>query len=526
MNKFLKDGEVAAVVKLVIIVGLFIQLCLRPAKGSKPADKDLRNDDVYSVENARNLSSTGKCPLSDLSIRCRILRARQMFYSEIKKFHAEAKRVDIKRVKRQSETLSKALLGKAVKDNDRKISIDKSTKTKEEQNKAKKKKLQEKFKARWRFWNGRYMKLPVCNTTAATTKETTHALTTTKPKPNLKYIKLTKQQKEILVVEHNKERRAVDPPATNMKHMSWDEELSWVAEQHTNSCSYREQLAFIPVESGVKQPDIIRHSVLDAEIGFNWFAWKNTRGLPKTFVSDVMTAWMSEKAYYDIYTRVCKSVCRHYLQVIWANTFKIGCSASSCGRYILNGVTWYKTTVLLCAYAPRGNVVEFESAVARSLSYITPPRTRPPYKYGPTCEDCGAQLDTNLKNSTKLAKSSEKVVAPRSDTSYAKYDKWKDVCVKKLCKNRDRDKEIPFIAPPSPTTTTFSWTTTLTSITRSSPGIPCVNSNDLDIQSSDDGDDTIIIVEVPSKASYMSPKNASFVIALCVLLQLLVLNTL
>nr|XP_026696361.1 uncharacterized protein LOC113475782 [Ciona intestinalis]XP_026696362.1 uncharacterized protein LOC113475782 [Ciona intestinalis] len=350
----------------------------------------------------------------------------------------------------------------------------------------------EKFKSRWRFYNGRYVELPVCETTASPIDPGPP----TTPLPNLKRIILTKQQKEMLLFEHNKARRNVDPTATNMLLKTWDEELEWVAQNKTDSCSFSERNAFHHVGSGKPAIDIVRHSEINAEIGFNWFAWRNTGGLPNSFVTDVMEAWMSEKLYYDYEERTCSSVCRHYLQVIWAETFKLGCTASCCRKYVINGVTWTDTTLLVCAYAPRGNVVDYTSSKATGFSYTTPPKTRHPYKRGKSCYDCGGYLEKG-ENATVLNATSH-------NPAFGNTKEPPDTCVDKLCTNTDRDKKIPFKTLPYPTSTTFPWTTTMTAMTTSSPGIPCVKEIEIQI---DDG--SSVNITIPSSAG-PGQRNPSF----------------
>ena len=119
-------------------------------------------------------------------------------------------------------------------------------------------------------------------------------------------------ERQSIVREHNEMRRKVAPPATNMRLLTWDNELAWIAEQHTRECTYQEHSAFA---ESMERRDIKRHSYLNAEVGFNWYAWENTADLPRDFIFDVMRGWMEEKRFYNHEQKTCSAVCRHYLQV-------------------------------------------------------------------------------------------------------------------------------------------------------------------------------------------------------------------
>ncbi|MQL74780.1 hypothetical protein Taro_007146 [Colocasia esculenta] len=59
--------------------------------------------------------------------------------------------------------------------------------------------------------------------------------------------------------------------------------------------------------------------------------------------------WENEKQYYDYASNSCigEQVCRHYTQVVWADTKRVGCGHAKCD----NGVD-----IVVCNYDPSGNV--------------------------------------------------------------------------------------------------------------------------------------------------------------------------
>jgi pathogenesis-related protein 1 len=65
--------------------------------------------------------------------------------------------------------------------------------------------------------------------------------------------------------------------------------------------------------------------------------------------SDAVKLWVDEKSNYDYNSDSCVGgECRHYTQVIWRNSFRLGCAKARCS----NG-----GTLISCNYAPSGNFV-------------------------------------------------------------------------------------------------------------------------------------------------------------------------
>uniref|UniRef100_A0A8C6RNX8 SCP domain-containing protein n=1 Tax=Nannospalax galili TaxID=1026970 RepID=A0A8C6RNX8_NANGA len=63
----------------------------------------------------------------------------------------------------------------------------------------------------------------------------------------------------------------------------------------------------------------------------------------------------------DFNTRKCKKVCGHYTQVVWADSYKVGCAVQFCPR---DGAHF------ICNYGPAGNYPTW------------------PYERGAVCSDC------------------------------------------------------------------------------------------------------------------------------------------
>ncbi|KAM7257521.1 hypothetical protein ACFE04_013262 [Oxalis oulophora] len=67
--------------------------------------------------------------------------------------------------------------------------------------------------------------------------------------------------------------------------------------------------------------------------------------------TQAVALWVNEKQYYDYSTNQCVNgaECRHYTQVVWANSVQLGCAKVTCN----NGVS----TIISCNYSPPGNYV-------------------------------------------------------------------------------------------------------------------------------------------------------------------------
>ncbi|KAM4883200.1 glioma pathogenesis-related protein 1 isoform 3-T3 [Thomomys bottae] len=169
---------------------------------------------------------------------------------------------------------------------------------------------------------------------------------------------------------HNKFRSEVNPPATNMLHMTWEPALAQIAKAWAKHCYFEHNPG--------------RKSNLNfTSVGEN--IW--TGSLSLFSVSSAISNWYSEIQYYEFSTRRCTKVCGHYTQVVWADSYKVGCAVQFCPKVsgfkrLSNGAHF------ICNYGPGGNYPTW------------------PYKIGATCSAC-----------------------PQSDK-----------CVENLCINPQRDK--------------------------------------------------------------------------------------
>ncbi|KAI5930118.1 Glioma pathogenesis-related protein 1 [Manis javanica] len=155
---------------------------------------------------------------------------------------------------------------------------------------------------------------------------------------------------------HNKFRSEVYPTASDMLYMTWDPVLAQIAKAWARNCWFEHNVQ-------LKQPHRLHPNF--TSLGEN--IW--TGSLSIFSVSSAVTAWYNEIQYYDFKTRKCSRVCGHYTQVVWANSYKIGCAVQFCPK--VSGVASLSNGAhFICNYGPAGNYPTW------------------PYKKGSTCSAC------------------------------------------------------------------------------------------------------------------------------------------
>ncbi|XP_072340076.1 GLIPR1-like protein 1 [Scyliorhinus torazame] len=166
---------------------------------------------------------------------------------------------------------------------------------------------------------------------------------------------------EMCVNQHNRHRSAVNPGASNMHFMSWDAGLAKTAKAWSKTCS------------SAKNPHLERgdgHPSFDT-VGENSYIASGTIS-----IVDAIQSWNDEGTHFDFANNLCakKYVCKHYTQLVWGETYKLGCAANHCSKGI-NGSKIKDGAIFVCNYSPSGNVEELT-----------------PYHKGAPCTACGADF--------------------------------------------------------------------------------------------------------------------------------------
>ncbi|XP_012668956.1 cysteine-rich secretory protein 3-like [Otolemur garnettii] len=163
-------------------------------------------------------------------------------------------------------------------------------------------------------------------------------------------------QSEIINI-HNKFRRSVSPPASNMLKMEWSSEAAVNAQKWANQCTHK-------------------HSNSE-------FRKTNLKCGENLFMSSVPTPWSraiqewynEERDFiFEVGPKTPSAVVGHYTQVVWYSSYLAGCGYAYCPNQALKH--YY-----VCQYCPAGNF--------RSRLYK-------PYDKGQPCASCPGHCDNGL----------------------------------------------------------------------------------------------------------------------------------
>ncbi|XP_026555177.1 glioma pathogenesis-related protein 1 isoform X1 [Pseudonaja textilis] len=154
---------------------------------------------------------------------------------------------------------------------------------------------------------------------------------------------------------HNRFRSNVDPPASNMKRMSWDHDLAKTALGWANMCQFNHNPDLRSPGKAHPNFTVVGENIWTGSI---WYF----------NVTSALTNWYNEVQYYNYATQHCKHVCGHYTQMVWAKTYKVGCAVHYCP--VVQGFGGSDAAHFICDYGPGGNYRTW------------------PYKSGVTCSEC------------------------------------------------------------------------------------------------------------------------------------------
>ncbi|XP_071958483.1 uncharacterized protein [Antedon mediterranea] len=161
---------------------------------------------------------------------------------------------------------------------------------------------------------------------------------------------------QAILDKHNELRSGVNPEASDMIFMKWDDDLATLAQEWSDTCTW---------DHG--QPDSDTTSVFNP-IGQNLWLGSGTADVQPDGVGATQ-AWYNEVSMYTYESRACTGVCGHYTQVVWADSYAVGCGITFCSE-TSEGQT--NAWLLTCNYGPAGNY------------------QRHPYLSGSSCTECSS----------------------------------------------------------------------------------------------------------------------------------------
>nr|XP_026691286.1 GLIPR1-like protein 1 [Ciona intestinalis] len=137
---------------------------------------------------------------------------------------------------------------------------------------------------------------------------------------------LTRSQQNVFVDEHNNYRRQTNPPAADMRGISWDSELQDLAEMHAKKCTF---------EHSNRKSKIPQFP----QVGENIYVGSG-KNVDKV-INETTKSWHSEVESYMYKDNSCrdKSICGHYTQLVWAKSFKLGCAVAKCSYVLFYAIT-------------------------------------------------------------------------------------------------------------------------------------------------------------------------------------------
>ncbi|XP_027128063.1 GLIPR1-like protein 1 isoform X2 [Larimichthys crocea] len=147
------------------------------------------------------------------------------------------------------------------------------------------------------------------------------------------------------VSEHNRARSSVNPPASDMLYMTWDEGLAITARAWARHCRF---------EHNIYLDDVRRVHPTFNSVGENLWI-----GSPQSSftVKGAIQSWVKEKVDYNYNRNACTNKCGHYTQVVWASSYKVGCAVQLCQNGVIGGFGNRETVNFVCNYAVGGNVI-------------------------------------------------------------------------------------------------------------------------------------------------------------------------
>lgn len=155
------------------------------------------------------------------------------------------------------------------------------------------------------------------------------------------------------------------PPAANMKMMVWDEELARIAQRHADQCKFAHDC------SNCRRTDRFG-------VGQNLYIYKQTQSKPDNDWDKAVTDWYDEVELFSadhVEPFKFSSAIGHYSQLVWSETDKVGCGATS-----FRDGKWF-ATLYTCNYGPNGNFIRGQM-----------------YAQGAACSQCGSEASCSRQH--------------------------------------------------------------------------------------------------------------------------------
>ncbi|KAF6339391.1 GLIPR1 like 2 [Rhinolophus ferrumequinum] len=152
---------------------------------------------------------------------------------------------------------------------------------------------------------------------------------------------------------HNELRGNVTPTGANLRFMTWDVALSRTARAWGKKCVFKRNTHL--------EEEKMAHPKFNG-IGENMWV-----GPENEFTASIaIRSWYAERKNYNFENDHCSGNCSNYIQLVWDNSYKVGCAVTPCSK--IGDIK--HAAIFICNYAPGGTL------------------TRRPYKPGVICSLC------------------------------------------------------------------------------------------------------------------------------------------
>nr|XP_004227533.1 GLIPR1-like protein 1 [Ciona intestinalis] len=163
------------------------------------------------------------------------------------------------------------------------------------------------------------------------------------PQPSVREATVMNEDEKLYALfMHNEARGRANPSASNMVRMIWDKALEQDAIEYSRKCIYEHD----PDRSVGRK---FNHVGENLYIGFPALG-------PKEFLKVSIDFWNNERFNYTFDTNECTLLCGHYTQMLWDDTFALGCGISLCNNIDAGDRVLDIGQLLVCRYGPAGNI--------------------------------------------------------------------------------------------------------------------------------------------------------------------------
>ncbi|XP_064398516.1 peptidase inhibitor 16-like [Halichondria panicea] len=200
---------------------------------------------------------------------------------------------------------------------------------------------------------------------------------------------LSDDEKTEVLNAHNYYRGLVDPVASNMQRMYWDEELGYMAQFWAAGCIYE-----------INENRHTQSTKFDY-VGENKLALS---GYSANYTL-LVNRWFKIGQSYDHYTGYCRDedgnqeqcedemdcICAPYVQLVWAQTYAVGCGVSRCTELEGAEDDGENALYFVCYYGPGGSIVSGEPPYDKGDVSCSSCPTDKPYCDRNLCSESGAE---------------------------------------------------------------------------------------------------------------------------------------